>query len=60
MHLYTFSASPNGKRVNAFLKEKGIEIPTTEVDILAGGNLSPEYRGVVKIRKPCRKTQGSA
>jgi glutathione S-transferase len=44
MHLYTFSASPNGKRVNVFLKEKGIKLPTTEIDIMAGENLSQDYR----------------
>ena len=44
MHLYTYSASPNGKRVAVILKEKHIEIPTTEIDIMAGENLSDDYR----------------
>ena len=44
MHLYTYSPSPNGKRVGVVLREKGIEIATTEVDILAGENLTDEYR----------------
>ncbi len=44
MHLYTFSASPNGKRVDVFLKEKNIDIETTEIDIMAGENLSDDFR----------------
>ena len=44
MHLYTMSASPNGKRVAIFMKEKGIDIPTTEIDLRAGENLTEEYR----------------
>ncbi|MDC0068836.1 glutathione S-transferase N-terminal domain-containing protein [Gammaproteobacteria bacterium] len=44
MHLYTYSASPNGKRVAVFMKEKGIEIPATEIDIMAGENLVDEFR----------------
>ena len=38
------SASPNGKRVAIFMKEKGIDIPTTEIDLRAGENLTDEYR----------------
>ena len=44
MHLYTMSASPNGKRVAIFMKEKGIDILTTEIDLRAGENLTDEYR----------------
>ncbi len=44
MHLYTFSASPNGKRVEVFLKEKNIQLETTEIDIMAGENLSDDFR----------------
>lgn len=43
MHLYTQSRSPNGQRVNVFLKEKGIEIPITEIDLRGAENLSEEY-----------------
>ncbi len=43
MHLYTNSGSPNGQRVGVFMKEKGIEVPTTEIDLRAGENLSDEY-----------------
>ena len=44
MHLYTQNASPNGQRVSIFLKEKGIELPMTQIDLRAGENLSEEYR----------------
>ena len=44
MHLYTQDASPNGQRVNVFMKEKGIEIPSTQIDLRAGENLSDEHR----------------
>ncbi|MFP6808562.1 MAG: glutathione S-transferase family protein [Pseudomonadales bacterium] len=43
MHLHTQSQSPNGQRVAIFMKEKGIEIPCTEVDLRAGENLKDEY-----------------
>jgi glutathione S-transferase len=39
------SPSPNARRVQVFLKEKGIPAPeSVKVDIRAGENLSPEYR----------------
>jgi len=39
------SPSPNARRVQVFLKEKGIPAPeSVRVDILGGENLSPEYR----------------
>jgi len=44
MHLYTQSLSPNGLRVAIFMKEKGIEIDTTEIDLRAAENLSEDYR----------------
>ena len=44
MHLYTQDASPNGQRVSVFMKEKGIEIPATQIDLRAGQNLSEEHR----------------
>ncbi len=44
MHLFTNSASPNGQRVTIAMKEKGIDIPTTEIDLRAAENLSDEFR----------------
>ncbi len=43
MHLYTQNASPNGLRVNVFMKEKGIDIPMTQIDLRAAENLSQEF-----------------
>lgn len=50
--LYDMRQAPNPRRVRIFLAEKGVTIPTEEVNILAGDNLRPEYlainpRGVV-------------
>lgn len=42
MQLYN-GMSPNGFRVDIFLKEKAIEIPTTQIDIMGGGTRQPEY-----------------
>lgn len=44
MHLYTQSQSPNGRRVNVFMKEKGVDIAKTEIDLRAAENLSEAYR----------------
>lgn len=44
MHLYTNSQSPNGRRVAVALKEKGIDIPVTEIDIRKGENLTDDYK----------------
>lgn len=43
MHLYTQDGSPNGQRVNVFMKEKGIELPKTQIDLRAAENLSEEF-----------------
>jgi len=42
MHLYTAQA-PNPFRVNAFIAEKNIKIPTTSFNILAGETRNPEF-----------------
>lgn len=52
MKLYDMRQAPNPRRVRMFLAEKGVVIPTIEVDIQAGANLRPDYlavnpRGVV-------------
>lgn len=43
MHLYTQSSSPNGQRVNVFMKEKGINITMTQLDLRAAENLSQGF-----------------
>jgi glutathione S-transferase len=42
MKLYTAHA-PNPLRVNAFIQEKGIDIPTIRVDIMAGETRQPAH-----------------
>ena len=43
MKLYNSPIAPNPRRVRMFLAEKGVEIPTQDVDILKGENLAPEF-----------------
>lgn len=42
MKLYTFQA-PNPLRVEVFLAEKGLEIPTETVDLMSGASRAPEF-----------------
>lgn len=46
MKLYDMRVAPNPRRVRIFLAEKGIEIPTVEVNIRAGENLAPAFLAV--------------
>jgi glutathione S-transferase len=43
MKLYTTRVAPNPRRVAIFLAEKGIEVPTVEIDLAAKENLLPEF-----------------
>jgi len=43
MKLYDLPASPNARRVRIFIAEKGLDIPTVPVDMMAGENQSEEY-----------------
>lgn len=43
MHYYDLPASPNARRVRIFIAEKGLEIPTSIVDMMKGENKSDEY-----------------
>ena len=43
MLLYDFKRAPNPRRARIFIAEKGLEIPTTQIDIPAGENLMPAY-----------------
>ena len=45
MKLYN-GMSPNGARVDIYLKEKDLELPTTNIDIMAGDTQS---EGFLKI-----------
>ncbi|XOV89770.1 MAG: glutathione S-transferase family protein [Pseudomonadota bacterium] len=44
MHLFTTSASPNGQRVGVFMKEKGVNIDKTEIDLRGGENITDEFK----------------
>jgi len=41
--LYDFPLAPNPRRVRIFLAEKGVEIPTVEVNTRAKGQFTPEF-----------------
>lgn len=43
MKLYDSKTAPNPRRVRIFLAEKGIEVPTVQVDIAKAENRQPEY-----------------
>lgn len=46
MKLYDCSMAPNARRVRIFLAEKGIVVPSVQVDIMAGENLQADYLAV--------------
>ena len=43
MKLYDSALAPNPRRVRVFLAEKGIEVPTVQVDIGKAENRNPEF-----------------
>ena len=43
MKLYDFVGAPNPKRVRVYLAEKGLKVPTEQVNILSGDNRKPEF-----------------
>lgn len=43
MKLYDCQMAPNPRRARIFIAEKGLDVPTHEVNIIAGENLEPEY-----------------
>ncbi len=46
MKLYHYQLAPNPRRVRIFLAEKGITIPTVQVDLRAGEQFTPEFRSI--------------
>lgn len=42
MKLYDHSLAPNPRRVRIFLAEKGITVPSEQLDLFAGANRTPE------------------
>lgn len=48
------SVGPNPRLVRMFMAERGIEIPTVEVDIMAGENLGEDFRKLnASAQSPC-------
>jgi len=45
MKLYN-GMSPNGMRVKVYLAEKGIDVPVTNIDVMAGDTQKPEYLSI--------------
>ena len=43
MKLYEFTQAPNPRRVRVFLAEKGVSVPTVQVNIGAAENRKPEF-----------------
>jgi glutathione S-transferase len=43
MKLYDFAGAPNPKKVRVYLAEKGITVPTEQVNIVSGENRTPEF-----------------
>ena len=50
MKLYTFDPAPNPKRLTLFMKHKGIEIETQQIDMMKAEQLGDEFR---KINPEC-------
>jgi glutathione S-transferase len=46
MKLYDYAPAPNPRRVRIFLAEKGIAVPTIQVDLRADEQFSPEFRAI--------------
>ena len=51
MKLYDSRLAPNPRRVRIFLAEKGIEVPTEQVDIGAKQHLTPEYTAINPLQR---------
>jgi len=46
MKLYTYDPAPNPRRLTLFLKLKGIELETQQVDLMAAEQLAQDYRQI--------------
>jgi glutathione S-transferase len=51
MKLYDFARAPNPRRVRIFLAEKGISIPTEQVDIVSLAQRSPEFSAINPLQR---------
>jgi glutathione S-transferase len=43
MKIYDFTLAPNPRRLRIFVAEKGLKIPTEQINILEGKNRTPEF-----------------
>ena len=51
---FHYSVGPNPRIVRMFMEERGIELPTVEVDIIGGENLQEDYRRLnPSAQTPC-------
>src|SRR5215475_6880867 len=46
MKLYEFTGAPNPRRVRVFLAEKGIQVPSEQVNLGAGDNRKPPFLSI--------------
>lgn len=46
MRLYEFKGAPNPRRVRMFMAEKGMDIPTEQVDMSRGEHMQPEFQAI--------------
>jgi|SRR5579885_322675 len=51
MKLYDSRLAPNPRRARIFLAEKGIQVPTEQVDMMAKQHLTPEYTAVNPLQR---------
>jgi len=51
MKLYDSGRAPNPRRVRVFLAEKGITVPTEQVDIMARQHKTPEYTAINPLQR---------
>lgn len=43
MKLYDFAGAPNPRKVRVYLAEKGIQVPTEQVNLFSGDNRTPDF-----------------
>jgi glutathione S-transferase len=51
MLLYDFGRAPNPRRVRIFLAEKGIKVPTQQVDLAAMAHRAPEFAAINPVQR---------
>lgn len=51
MKLYDSKMAPNPRRVRIFLAEKGIAVPTVQIDMMAKEHLTPEYTALNPLQR---------